>query len=46
MLSHFEIKPYDIGKLSPLLDDASITEIMVNGLHGVYVERAGTLQRT
>lgn len=46
MLDHFEIKPYDIGKLSPLLEDASITEIMVNGLHGVFVERAGTLQRT
>jgi pilus assembly protein CpaF len=32
-----------LGPLEPLLDDPSITEIMVNGAHRIYVERAGRL---
>jgi pilus assembly protein CpaF len=31
--------------LTPLLHDDSITEIMVNGIHRIYVERAGKLER-
>ncbi len=34
-----------LGPLQPLLDDDSITEIMVNGPKNVYVERKGKLQR-
>ncbi|UYN90806.1 MAG: CpaF family protein [Anaerolineales bacterium] len=34
------------GPLQPLLDDRSVTEIMVNGYKNVYVERAGKLHRT
>jgi pilus assembly protein CpaF len=34
------------GPLEPLLADESITEIMVNGAHDVWVERAGNLSPT
>ena len=33
-----------LGPLEPLLDDPGITEIMVNGPHQIYVERAGRLE--
>jgi pilus assembly protein CpaF len=34
------------GPLQPLLDDADISEIMVNGPKKVYVEKQGRLERT
>lgn len=34
-----------LGVLEPLLEDQSVTEIMVNGHDEVWVERAGRLQR-
>ena len=34
------------GPLEPLLRDAGVTDIMVNGPASVYVERAGKLERT
>jgi pilus assembly protein CpaF len=34
------------GPLEPLLRDATVTDIMVNGPASVYVERAGKLERT
>ncbi|MEK6256188.1 MAG: CpaF family protein [Chloroflexota bacterium] len=34
------------GPLEPLLNDASITEIMVNGHDKVYVERSGRIEET
>jgi len=34
-----------LGPLQPLLEDESITEIMVNGAKNVYVERKGKLHR-
>lgn len=34
-----------VGPLQPLIDDPSITEVMVNGPDKVYIERAGKLQR-
>ncbi|KQS66297.1 CpaF family protein [Modestobacter sp. Leaf380] len=34
------------GPLQPLLEDPSVTEIMVNGPDAVYVERGGRLVRT
>jgi len=33
------------GPLQPLLEDRTVTEIMVNGYQNVYVERAGKLYR-
>lgn len=33
-----------LGPLEPLLEDESITDIMVNGPHQVYVERKGKLE--
>ncbi len=34
-----------LGVLEPLLDDESVTEIMVNGPADIWVERAGRLER-
>jgi pilus assembly protein CpaF len=34
-----------LGPLQPLLEDDTITEIMVNGAKNIYVERRGKLQR-
>ncbi len=35
-----------LGPLDPLLRDAEVTDILVNGPHQVYVEKYGRLQRT
>jgi pilus assembly protein CpaF len=35
-----------LGPLEPLLADATVSEIMVNGLAAVFVERAGRLERS
>ncbi|MCC6442951.1 MAG: CpaF family protein [Armatimonadetes bacterium] len=34
------------GPIQPLLDDPTVTEIMVNGPRAVYIERSGKLERT
>ena len=34
------------GPLQPMLDDPSISEIMVNGLGAIWIEREGRLERT
>ncbi|MFZ5631236.1 MAG: CpaF family protein [Bacillota bacterium] len=34
------------GPITPLLNDPTITEVMVNGPHQVYVERRGKLEKT
>ena len=34
-----------LGPLQPLIDDGSITEVMVNGAKNIYVEREGKLTR-
>ncbi len=34
------------GPLEPLLQDDSITEVMVNGPSAVYIERAGVIEKT
>ena len=34
-----------LGPLQPLLEDESITEIMVNGAKNIYIERAGKIVR-
>ncbi len=35
---------FGFGPIQPLLDDASVSEVMVNGPNRVYVERKGKLQ--
>jgi len=35
-----------LGPLEPLLQDSTISDILVNGAHNVYVERKGKLKRT
>jgi pilus assembly protein CpaF len=37
---------FGLGPIQPLLEDQSVTEVMVNGPHRVYVERAGKLTLT
>ena len=37
---------FGLGPLEPLLQDASITDILVNGHRRVYIERAGLLELT
>ena len=34
------------GPIDPLLSDTSITEVMCNGPHSVYVERSGKIEKT
>ena len=35
-----------LGPIEPLLDDASVTEIMVNGTEFIFVERNGVIEQT
>jgi pilus assembly protein CpaF len=37
---------FGLGPLDPLMTDSSITDILVNGPHSVYVERNGKLELT
>ncbi len=37
---------FGFGPIQPLLEDPDITEVMVNGPHHIYVERAGKLSLT
>jgi len=37
---------FDLGPISPLLRDPTVSEIMVNGPSQVYVERNGVLEKT
>ena len=34
-----------LGVLEPLINDESVTEIMVNGVHDLFVERSGRVER-
>ena len=37
---------FGLGPIEPLLDDPTISDILVNGPHDVYVERRGLLEKT
>lgn len=35
-----------LGPIEPLLKDSSISEVMINGPHSIYIERGGRLMKT
>src|ERR1035438_4432654 len=37
---------FRLGPLEPLLQDPTISDILVNGAHEVYIERAGVLEES
>src|SRR6266567_4546404 len=37
---------HDFGPIQPLLDDPTVSEVMVNGPNLVYAERKGKLEKT
>lgn len=48
LLEHFELEAVDagLGPIDGLLQDSTVTDILVTGVHDIYVERAGKLART
>ena len=46
LFEHIAADILGLGPIQPLLEDETITEVMVNGAGNVYVERNGRLERT
>ncbi|MFN1618932.1 CpaF family protein [Vibrio rotiferianus] len=46
VIKQIEDEVFGLGPLEPLLDDPSISDILVNGHNDVYVERFGKLEKT
>lgn len=45
LFEHIAAEILGFGPLQPLLEDETITEIMVNGAKNIYIERDGKIQR-
>ncbi len=39
------VEHLNLGRLQPLLDDAGNCDILINGIHDIYVERGGVLEK-
>jgi len=46
LLVEIQNETMGLGPLEPLLSDTEISDIMVNGPHGVFVERRGKIEKT
>ncbi|GAM69838.1 type II/IV secretion system ATP hydrolase tadA/virB11/cpaF [Vibrio sp. JCM 19236] len=46
VIKQIEDEVFGLGPLEPLLNDRSVSDILVNGPQNVYVERFGKLERT
>ena len=46
IVSEIQHETFGLGPLEPLMQDPSVSDILVNGPRSVYVERHGKLQRT
>ncbi len=46
LIREVEADVLGLGPLQPLVEDPTITEVMVNGPSNVYIERAGRLERS
>jgi pilus assembly protein CpaF len=46
IVTEVEHETFGLGPIEPLMRDPTISDILVNGAHEVYVERRGKLERT
>jgi pilus assembly protein CpaF len=46
LVQEIQDEVFGLGPLEPLLEDPTVSDILVNGHEGVYIERHGKLERT
>ncbi len=46
LVTYIEHETFGLGPIEPLMHDPTVSDILVNGAHEVYVERRGLLSRT